>query len=81
MSPKSQRRRSWRRRRPPILFNRFNVLSYESARRSNKFAAMINWTIGGWGATLRATRYGEVLSPDPNPALDFTLSPKTAGGR
>lgn len=62
---------------PPILFNRFNVLSYEKGTPENKYAAAINWTLSGWGATLRATRYGEVLSPDPNPALDFTLSPKT----
>jgi len=62
---------------PPILFNRFNVLSYEKGTPENKFAAAINWSLGGWGATLRATRYGEVLSPDPNPALDFTLSPQT----
>lgn len=62
---------------PPILFGRFNVLSYEKGTPDNKFAAMLNWSLSGWGATLRATRYGEVLSPDPNPALDFTLSPKT----
>ncbi|MDY6946499.1 MAG: TonB-dependent receptor [Pseudomonadota bacterium] len=62
---------------PPILFNRFNVLSYEDGTPKDKYAAAINWTLGGWGATLRATRYGEVLSPDPNPALDFTLSPAT----
>ncbi|GFE90469.1 TonB-dependent receptor plug domain-containing protein [Steroidobacter agaridevorans] len=62
---------------PPILFNRFNVLSYEEGTPENKFSAMINWTLGGWGATLRATRYGEVLSPDPNPTLDFTLSATT----
>ena len=62
---------------PPILFNRFNVLSYEEGTPEDKYAAAINWTLGGWGATLRATRYGEVLSPDPNPALDFTLSPST----
>jgi iron complex outermembrane receptor protein len=62
---------------PPVLFNRFNVLSYEEGTPENKFSAMINWTLRGWGATLRATRYGEVLSPDPNPTLDFTLSPQT----
>ncbi|HEY0941541.1 MAG TPA: TonB-dependent receptor [Steroidobacter sp.] len=62
---------------PPILFNRFNVLSYEEGTPKDKYTAAINWTLSGWGATLRATRYGEVLSPDPNPALDFTLSPTT----
>lgn len=62
---------------PPVLFNRFNVLSYEEGTPKDKYAAAINWTLSGWGATLRATRYGEVLSPDPNPTLDFTLSSAT----
>jgi iron complex outermembrane receptor protein len=62
---------------PPVLFSRFNVLSFEKGTPEDKYSASINWTLGGWGATLRATRYGEVLSPDPNPALDFTLSPTT----
>src|SRR5690606_6405544 len=53
------------------------VLSYEEGTPKDKYAAAINWTLGGWGATLRATRYGEVLSPDPDPTLDFTLSPTT----
>jgi iron complex outermembrane receptor protein len=62
---------------PQVLFSRFNVLTYEEGTPKDKYAAAINWTLNRLGATLRATRYGEVLSPDPNPALDFTLSPKT----
>jgi iron complex outermembrane receptor protein len=62
---------------PPVLFSRFNVLTYEEGTPKDKYAAAINWNLNRWGATLRATRYGEVLSPDPNPALDFTLSAKT----
>lgn len=62
---------------PPVLFNRFNVLSYEEGTPKDKYAAAVNWHLGAWGATLRATRYGEVLSPDPLPALDVTLSAQT----
>ncbi len=62
---------------PPILFDRFNVLTFEEGTPKDKYGASINWTLGAVGATLRATRYGEVLSPDPNPALDYTLSPTT----
>jgi len=62
---------------PQVLFSRFNVLSFEEGTPKDKYAASINWSLSGWGATLRATRYGEVLSPDPNPALDFVLTPKT----
>ena len=62
---------------PQVLFGRLNVLSFEEGTPKDKYGAAINWNLNGWGATLRATRYGEVLSPDANPALDFTLSAKT----
>lgn len=62
---------------PPVLFGRFNVLSFEKGTPADKYGLAINWALRGWGATLRAVRYGDVLTPDLNPALDFTLSPKT----
>ncbi len=49
---------------PPVLFDRFNVLTLEDGNPKNKFIATANWNLRGWGATLRATRYGNVLSPD-----------------
>jgi iron complex outermembrane receptor protein len=70
----------------PVLFDRFNVLSYEDGDPKNKFAALATWTHSEFGATVRATRYGEVFSPDTgatflsaqttNPA-DVTLKPRT----
>jgi iron complex outermembrane receptor protein len=48
----------------PVLFDRFNVLTLEQGTPKNKFIATGNWSLGPWGATLRATRYGNVLSPD-----------------
>jgi iron complex outermembrane receptor protein len=48
----------------PILFDRVNVLTLEDGDPKNKFIATANWSVGVWGATLRATRYGTVLSPD-----------------
>lgn len=48
----------------PVLFDRVNVLTFEEGNPDNKFAASVNWTLERWGATVRATRYGEVLSPD-----------------
>lgn len=66
---------------PPVLFNRFNILSYEEGQPKDKYVAAIHWSLGRFGATLRGTRYGEVLSPDQStaqtPTLDVTLSPKT----
>jgi iron complex outermembrane receptor protein len=63
---------------PPVLFSRFNVLTYEEGTPKDKYTASINWSLNRFGATLRATRYGEVLSPHTtNPAFDTTLSPAT----
>lgn len=61
----------------PVLFDRNNVLTFEKGTPKDKYTAGVNWSLDRWGATLRATRYGEVLSPDPNPALDIMLSPAT----
>ncbi|HKS54738.1 MAG TPA: TonB-dependent receptor [Steroidobacteraceae bacterium] len=49
---------------PPVLFDRFNILTFEEGTPDNKFAAQVNWNLDRWGATVRATRYGKVLSPD-----------------
>jgi iron complex outermembrane receptor protein len=49
---------------PPVLFDRVNVLTFEQGNPKNKFIATGNWSLGPLGATLRATRYGNVLSPD-----------------
>jgi iron complex outermembrane recepter protein len=61
----------------PILFGRLNVLAFEKGQPKNKLSATANWKMGQWGATLRATRYGEVLDPGTTAALDFVLPAKT----
>ncbi|MGZ8290748.1 MAG: TonB-dependent receptor plug domain-containing protein [Telluria sp.] len=61
----------------PPLFDRINVLSLEQGQPKNKFNASVNWKLGQWGATFRATRYGKVLSPGTSAALDFVLDPQT----
>ena len=43
---------------PPVLFSRFNVLTFEEGTPDSKYAAAINWSLNRWGATLRATRAG-----------------------
>ncbi len=48
----------------PVLFDRFNILTFEEGTPKNKFSLQTNWNLDRWGATLRATRYGEVFSPD-----------------
>jgi iron complex outermembrane receptor protein len=61
----------------PVLFSRVNVLLLEKGQPKNKITANANWKLGQWGATARVTRYGEVLAPDANPALDFELGART----
>jgi iron complex outermembrane receptor protein len=50
---------------PPPLFARVNVLTFEEGNPDSKLAATLSWNRGIFGATVRATRYGEVLDPDP----------------
>jgi iron complex outermembrane receptor protein len=61
----------------PTLFGRVNTLTFEKAAPKNKLSASMNWKLGEWGATARATRYGESINPGTSPALDFTLGAKT----
>jgi iron complex outermembrane receptor protein len=61
----------------PVLFGRVNTITFEKGTPKNKLSANMNWKLGQFGATLRATRYGEVISPGTTPALDLTLAAKT----
>jgi len=62
---------------PPVLFDRINVLTFEEGTPKDKYALSVDWSFGRFGATVRATRYGEVLSPGTTPALDLVLEPRT----
>ncbi len=52
----------------PELFSRVNVLTYEKGQPKDKFNFSLDWDHGPFGATLRAVRYGEVLSPGTSAA-------------
>ena len=60
---------------PPPLFGRLNTLAFEEGTPSDKFVATLNWNLRSFGATLRATRYGETLNPGTSEANDFVLDP------
>jgi len=62
---------------PPPLFDRINVLTFEEGTPKTKIALATSWTFSHFGATLRATRYGEVLDPGTTAALDVKLGAKT----
>ncbi|WP_374570066.1 TonB-dependent receptor plug domain-containing protein [Phenylobacterium sp.] len=61
----------------PELFGRVNILTFEKGTPDSKLTGSVDWKRGPFGATLRATRYGEVLSPGTTAATDFTLKAKT----
>lgn len=61
----------------PPLFDRINVLTLEEGTPESKFSGSVNWTLDRLGATFRATRYGEALSPGTSAATDMVLSAKT----
>lgn len=61
----------------PVLFDRINILAFEKGQPKNKINASMDWKLGSWGSTLRATRYGEVIDPGSRAELDQVLSPKT----
>ncbi|WP_229474437.1 TonB-dependent receptor plug domain-containing protein [Pseudoduganella lurida] len=61
----------------PVLFDRVNVLTFEQGTPKTKYTASGTWNLGPWGTTLRATRYGKVLTPGTTAALDHTMSART----
>jgi iron complex outermembrane receptor protein len=61
----------------PVLFDRANIIALEEGQPKNKISANVNWKLGQWGVTARATRYGKVMTPGTTPAFDFPLGAKT----
>ncbi len=62
----------------PVLFDRLNVLQFEQGQPENKLSANLNWKLERFGATLRATRYGDsVFNDGNNPANDLVMSAAT----
>jgi len=60
----------------PSLFSRVNIKTFEEGTPDNKFALTTDWNFGEFGATFRATRYGDVLVPNNNAASDYVLDAK-----
>lgn len=63
---------------PPSLFNRANVLTFEEGTPKRKITLAGDWSREAWGATLKTTFYGSVLSPnnDPTGAFDVRTGSK-----
>lgn len=58
------------------VFARINELTFEQGTPADKFNATVDWSGGPFGVTLRAVRYGEVLSPATTATLDLVLQPE-----
>ena len=61
----------------PPLFDRINVLTFEEGTPDSKLTGSVDWSMGPFGATVRAIRYGSVLSPGTTAAQDLVLKART----
>ena len=59
------------------LFARREIARFEVGQPDSKLIGSVDWTRGGFGGFVRATRYGETIDANANPAFDEVLSPKT----
>lgn len=61
----------------PTLFARQRILTIEEGTPATKVSASADWRLDQWGATLRATYYGDVLQPGSTAASDYSTGAKT----
>lgn len=61
----------------PTLFARQRILTIEDGTPDTKVSASADWNLQKWGATARATYYGDVLQAGSTPANDYSTGPKT----
>ena len=61
----------------PPLFARSRILASEDGTPDTKVSAAADWTLNRWGATVKATYYGDVLQPGSTEASDYRTGAKT----
>lgn len=61
----------------PPLFGRSRIETFEQGTPDFKVSAGADWSLGPWGATLRATHYASVLQPGSTSATDYWTGDKT----
>ena len=64
-------------RLPTGLFGRQRILTIEEGTPDVKVSAGADWRLQKWGASLRATYYGDVLQPGSVAANDYRTGEKT----
>lgn len=60
----------------PTLFARQRILTIEEGTPATKVSASADWRLDQWGATLKATYYGDVLQPGSTAASDYSTGAK-----
>jgi iron complex outermembrane recepter protein len=61
----------------PTLFNRQRILTFEEGTPDTKIAGSVDWDLGSWSASARATYYASVTQPGTTPAGDLFTGDKT----
>ncbi len=61
----------------PTLFARSRILTIEDGTPDTKISAAADWSLNRWGATVKATYYGDVLQPGSTEASDYWTGAKT----
>jgi iron complex outermembrane receptor protein len=62
---------------PNFLFDRSNILSFEEGTPATKFVGSLDWSMGGFSATARATYYESVLVANNVSTLDYETGDDT----
>lgn len=61
----------------PTLFNRQRILTFEEGTPDTKVASSLDWDLGPWTASARATYYASVTQPGTTAASDYSTGDKT----
>jgi iron complex outermembrane receptor protein len=62
---------------PNFLFDRSNILAFEEGTPASKIVGSVDWSMGGWSATARATYYESVLIANNAATLDYETGDDT----
>ncbi|WP_269516287.1 TonB-dependent receptor plug domain-containing protein [Brevundimonas subvibrioides] len=62
---------------PFFLFDRANILAFEDGTPEKKVVSSLDWSLGGWSATAKATYYDSVLIANNSPSLDYETGSDT----
>jgi iron complex outermembrane recepter protein len=62
---------------PNFLFDRSNILAFEEGTPETKVVGSVDWSLGGWSATARATHYKSVLVANNVSTLDYETGDAT----